>query len=35
MDFIQNDVLYGDTNSFSFEIKHWDKIDKAGIVGKI
>ena len=28
------DVYYGDTDSLYFENKHWDKLDKAGLVGR-
>ena len=34
VDFIQNDVYYGDTDSLYIENLHWDKLDKAGLVGK-
>ena len=34
MDFFTNDVYYRDTDSLYIENKHWDKIDKAGLVGK-
>ena len=29
-----NDVYYTDTNSLYIESKHWDKLNKAGLVGK-
>ena len=29
-----NDVFYTDTDSLYIENKHWDKLDKAGLVGK-
>ena len=29
-----NDVCNGDTESLYFENKHWQKLDKAGLVGK-
>ena len=29
-----NDVYYGDTDSVYMKNKHWDKLDKAGLVGK-
>ena len=32
--FYSNDVFYTDTDSSYIENKHWDKIDKAGLVGK-
>ena len=32
--FYSNDVYYTDTDSFYFEIKHWEKLDKAGLVDK-
>ena len=32
--FYRNDVYYTDTNSLYIENKHWDKLDKAGLVGK-
>ena len=32
--FYTNDVFYGDTDILYFENKHWQKIDKAGLVGK-
>ena len=32
--FNTNDVYYTDTDSLCIEIKHWDKLDKAGLVGK-
>ena len=34
MGFYTNDVFYTDTESLYIENKHWDNIDKAGIVGK-
>ena len=34
VDFSQNNVCYGDTDSLYIEGNHWDKLDKAGIVGK-
>ena len=33
--FYTNDVYYTDTDSLYIENKHWDKLDKAGLVGKI
>ena len=30
----ENDVYYTDTDSSYIEKKHWDKLDKAGLVGK-
>ena len=32
--FYTNDVHYTDTDSLYIENKHWDKLDKAGLVGK-
>ena len=32
--FYTNDVYYTDTDSLYIENKHWDKVDKAGLVGK-
>ena len=32
--FYTNDIYYGDTDSLYFENKHWDKLDKAGLIGK-
>ena len=32
--FFTNDVYYTDTDSLFIENKHWDKLDKAGLVGK-
>ena len=32
--FYTNDVYYTDTDSLYIENKHWDKLDKAGFVGK-
>ena len=32
--FYTNDVYYGNTDSVYIEKKHWDKLDKAGLVGK-
>ena len=32
--FYTNDVYYSDTDSLYIEIKHWDKLDKTGLVGK-
>ena len=32
--FITNDLYYEDTDSMYIENKHWDKLDKAGLVGK-
>ena len=32
--FYTNDVCYTDTDSLYIENKHWDKLDKAGLVGK-
>ena len=32
--FHTNDVYYTDTDSLYIENKHWDKLDKAGLVGK-
>ena len=29
-----NDVYYTDTDNLYIENKHWDKLDKAGLVGK-
>ena len=34
MDFIKNDVYYTDTDSLYIENKHWDILDKAGLVGR-
>ena len=34
MDFYTNDVYYTDTDSLYIENRHWDKLDKAGLVGK-
>ena len=30
--FYTNDVLYTDTDSFYIESKHWEKLDKAGLI---
>ena len=32
--FYTNDLYYTDTDSLYFENEHWDKIDKAALVGK-
>ena len=32
--FYTNDVFYTDTDSLYIENKHWEKLDKAGLVGK-
>ena len=32
--FYTNDVFYGDTDSVYIGNKHWEKLDKAGLVGK-
>ena len=32
--FYTNDVFYTDTHSLYIENKHWDKLAKAGLVGK-
>ena len=32
--FYTSDVYYTDTDSFYIENKHWNKLDKAGLVGK-
>ena len=32
--FYSNDVYYTDTDSLYIEKKHWDKLDKAGLVGQ-
>ena len=32
--FYTNDVYYKDTDSLKIENKHWDKLEKAGLVGK-
>ena len=32
--FYSNDVYYTDTDSLYIENKHWDKLKKAGLVGK-
>ena len=32
--FYTNDVYYSDTDSLYIEIKHWDQLDKTGLVGK-
>ena len=32
--FYTNEVYYTDTDSLYIENKHWDKLDKAGLVGK-
>ena len=34
-EFYTNDLYYEDTDSMYIENKHWDKLDKAGLVGKI
>ena len=31
---LTNDLYYTDTDSLYIENKHWDKLDKAGLVGK-
>ena len=31
--FYAHDVCYTDTDSLYIENKHWDKLDKAGLVG--
>ena len=33
--FYTNEVYYTDTDSLYIENKHWDKVDEAGLVGKI
>ena len=33
-EFYTNDVHYTDTDSLYIENKHWEKLDKAGLVGK-
>ena len=33
-DFYTNDLYYTEKDSLIFENKHWDKLDKAGLVGK-
>ena len=33
--FNTNDLYYSDTYSLYIENKHWDKLDKAGLVGEI
>ena len=32
--FYTNDIYYTDTHSLYIENKHWDKLDKGGLVGK-
>ena len=32
--FYTNDIYYTDTDSLYIEHKHWDKLEKAGLVGK-
>ena len=32
--FYTNDAYYNDTDSLYIENKHWDKLNKAGLVGK-
>ena len=32
--FFTNDLHYEDTDSIYIENKHWDKLNKAGLVGK-
>ena len=32
--FYTSDLYYKDTDSMYIENKHWDKLDKAGLVGK-
>ena len=32
--FFKNDVYYGGADSLFIKIKYWDKLDKAGLVGK-
>ena len=32
--FYTNNVYYSDTDSFYIENKHWDNLNKAGLVGK-
>ena len=32
--FYSNDVYYTDTDSLYIKNKHWEKLDKAGLVGK-
>ena len=32
--FFTNDIYYTDTDSLYIENKHWEKIDKAGLIGK-
>ena len=32
--FYTNEVYYTDTDSLYIENKHWDKLEKAGLVGK-
>ena len=32
--FYSNDVYYNETDGLYIENKHWDKLDKAGLVGK-
>ena len=34
MNFFTNDNYYTDTDSLYNQNKHWDKLDKAGLVGK-
>ena len=33
-EFYTNDIYYTDTDSLYIENKHWDKLEKAGLVGK-
>ena len=33
--FYTTDVYYGDTESVHIENKHWDKLEKTGLIGKI
>ena len=32
--FYSNDVYYSDCDSLYIENKHWEKLDKAGLVGR-
>ena len=32
--FYTNDIYYTDTDSLYIENKHWDKLEKTGLVGK-
>ena len=34
MDFFTKDLFYEDTDSMYIENKHWEKLDKAGVVGR-